>query len=114
MRTKPWQAGMLESLPVRVAGSWLRSPAAACPGLAFAGQRAEGIVRVRQQFLLKVKNGYKFVKGDVYFTPSRIIILPLMTTVAGFLAGFLGVGAGMIIGACDCAYAMHAFLYKGP
>ena len=56
------------------------------------------MVWVRREFLRKVKHSYTFVRGDVYFTSAKIIILPICTTVAGFIAGFLGVGAGMILG----------------
>lgn len=62
---------------------------------------------VRRQFIRKVQLNYPFVKGDVYYTNSRILMLPLATTLAGFLAGFLGVGAGMIIGAVLCDESRH-------
>lgn len=36
--------------------------------------------------------------GDVRFTKVRSRVLPLTIMVAGFVAGYLGIGAGMVVG----------------
>ena len=46
----------------------------------------------------KVAAGYEFVEGDIQFLLRNSLCFVTLTTSAGFLAGFLGIGAGMLLG----------------
>eukprot|EP00048_Salpingoeca_helianthica_P009770 m.140050 g.140050 ORF g.140050 m.140050 type:complete len:607 (+) comp14943_c0_seq3:3053-4873(+) len=53
---------------------------------------------LRREYNLKVQVGYRFLPGDIHYTPRRTLLLPLTIVLAGFVAGYLGIGAGMIVG----------------
>eukprot|EP00730_Choanoeca_flexa_P012391 TRINITY_DN4159_c0_g1_i1.p1 TRINITY_DN4159_c0_g1~~TRINITY_DN4159_c0_g1_i1.p1 ORF type:complete len:496 (+),score=114.36 TRINITY_DN4159_c0_g1_i1:220-1707(+) len=57
-----------------------------------------GYVIVKRDFEAKKASNYKFVEGDIDFSGNNIIKYPMFAIVAGFLAGFLGIGGGMVLG----------------
>jgi uncharacterized membrane protein YfcA len=45
----------------------------------------------------KVMAGYNFLPNDVIYTPRVVVIYPILGVLAGCAAGFLGIGAGMVV-----------------
>ncbi|KAL9658746.1 hypothetical protein ABK040_005901 [Willaertia magna] len=58
------------------------------------------IVALYLRFLHFKKNqvNYKFLEGDVQWTTKNSLIIPSTFFLAGFIAGFLGIGGGMVAG----------------
>jgi len=56
------------------------------------------IVIIRHEYNLKVQAGYQFIPGDIEFTTKSITKLCLVSIIAGFGSGLLGMSAGLIIG----------------
>merc|ERR1719326_2133049 len=46
--------------------------------------------------------------SDLHWTPEALWMYPLMTTVAGFLGGFLGIGGGIVLGPLLLELGMNA------
>merc|ERR1711900_8213 len=41
---------------------------------------------------------YPFVVGDIHYTRATVTKYPIIAITVGFLAGFLGIGGGMVLG----------------
>jgi hypothetical protein len=55
---------------------------------------ARRLIREHQE---KVIAGYSFHPNDVIYTTRVVIIYPILGVLAGCAAGFLGIGAGMVV-----------------
>ena len=44
---------------------------------------------------LKVLSDHPFVPGDIHWTKRRVLVFPILCTLAGVAAGLLGIGGGM-------------------
>ena len=52
---------------------------------------------VFKQHNYRVKNNFKFVKGDIYWNINKIIKFSLFGTFTGIISTFLGIGGGILI-----------------
>ncbi len=68
---------------------------------------ASAAVWIRKGYLRKVALGYNFVEGDVHYTSYTVKVYPALAITVGFLAGFLGIGGGMVLGPLLLALQMH-------
>lgn len=59
------------------------------------------------QYRLKESCGYKYVEGDIKWTPKATITYPTICTFAGFFAGMFGVGGGIVKGPLMLAMGVH-------
>mmetsp|Transcript_17380 Transcript_17380/g.25968 ORF Transcript_17380/g.25968 Transcript_17380/m.25968 type:complete len:520 (+) Transcript_17380:250-1809(+) len=59
------------------------------------------------QYRLKESCGYKYVEGDIKWTPKATITYPIICTFAGFFAGMFGVGGGIVKGPLMLAMGVH-------
>ena len=55
----------------------------------------------------KARTNYKYVKGDIRWSPSNTLKYPAICTVAGFVAGMFGVGGGIVKGPLMLAMNVH-------
>jgi uncharacterized membrane protein YfcA len=53
--------------------------------------------RLTNEHKERVAAGYEFHPNDVIYTPRVIVIYPILGALAGCAAGFLGIGAGMVV-----------------
>jgi len=53
---------------------------------------------LRRKHQRKVASGFTYLKEDVQWTFKRTVVLPFLFIVAGVAAGFLGIGAGLVVG----------------
>ena len=53
--------------------------------------------RLMREHREKVAAGYDFHANDVIYTPRVAVIYPVLGMLAGCAAGFLGIGAGMVV-----------------
>ncbi len=56
------------------------------------------VLRIALRYQHKIALGYVFLPGDIRFDPRQVVVIPMMMMGAGFISGFLGIGAGMIVG----------------
>jgi uncharacterized membrane protein YfcA len=54
------------------------------------------IILVKKEHRLKVEHGYKFVDGDLHWTPKLLIQFMIGAIGAGLMAGTIGAGGGVI------------------
>ena len=54
------------------------------------------LVKKHEERQALVDSGYRFVTGDINFTPWNVTLYPIIAGISGFFAGLLGVGGGMI------------------
>uniref|UniRef100_M4B3V4 Uncharacterized protein n=1 Tax=Hyaloperonospora arabidopsidis (strain Emoy2) TaxID=559515 RepID=M4B3V4_HYAAE len=47
---------------------------------------------------LKVLSGHPFIPGDIHWIKRRVLVFPMLCTLAGVAAGLLGIGGGMVKG----------------
>eukprot|EP00049_Salpingoeca_infusionum_P016877 m.350948 g.350948 ORF g.350948 m.350948 type:complete len:497 (-) comp16161_c0_seq1:497-1987(-) len=59
---------------------------------------AFGIWYVKRLHERKLACGYEFVEGDIDYSGSKIYKYPVFAIAAGVMAGFLGIGGGMLLG----------------
>jgi uncharacterized membrane protein YfcA len=59
-------------------------------------------------YALRRRLGYPFVPGDLHFTRGSVLRYALLMLGAGLLAGFLGIGGGMVIGPLLLALGLRA------
>eukprot|EP00611_Tribonema_gayanum_P011064 TRINITY_DN21199_c0_g1_i1.p1 TRINITY_DN21199_c0_g1~~TRINITY_DN21199_c0_g1_i1.p1 ORF type:complete len:524 (+),score=113.26 TRINITY_DN21199_c0_g1_i1:90-1661(+) len=59
------------------------------------------------QWRLKTKCGYRYVEGDVQWSPSATIKYPSLCFFAGFCAGLFGVGGGIVKGPLMLEMGVH-------
>lgn len=89
--------------PACSAGYWLQvvGMIAISVAFTFAGSKSlDGQVS-------DVSDATKVEDGVIVWTPKTLWLYPLLTTVAGFLGGFLGIGGGMILGPLLLELGMH-------
>lgn len=55
-------------------------------------------VYLRWDYQRRVACNYPFVKGDIAWDLKNSIMMPVLSTIAGVAAGFLGIGGGMVKG----------------
>merc|ERR1719198_841101 len=72
-----------------------------CAALTYAGQL---VLQARQ----KAAEAAGEKPSDLHWTPESMWMYPLMTTVAGFLGGFLGIGGGIVLGPLLLELGMNA------
>jgi len=53
-------------------------------------------VWLNKNYAAKKKMNFPFVKGDIKWAYKKVIILALLATTGGIVAGFVGIGGGMI------------------
>jgi len=53
---------------------------------------------LRGKHAAKQEAGFKYLKEDVQWTKKRTMVLPFVFILAGVAAGFLGIGAGLVVG----------------
>ncbi|KAJ1434000.1 sulfite exporter TauE/SafE-domain-containing protein [Ochromonadaceae sp. CCMP2298] len=51
-----------------------------------------------EKWRLKMRLGYRYMKGDVEWNPTNTIVYPCICFFAGFFAGLFGVGGGIVKG----------------
>ena len=63
---------------------------------------AAGAAQVRgylvRDFNAKQASGYVWTEGDVEWSPRNTILFPLLSSLAGLIAGMFGVGGGIVKG----------------
>ena len=50
---------------------------------------------------------YRYVEGDIKWTPRATIVYPIICALAGFFAGMFGVGGGIVKGPLMLAMGVH-------
>lgn len=60
-----------------------------------------------QRFNDKQRVGYKYVDGDIQWSPRATLIYPLLCCFAGFFAGMFGIGGGIVKGPLMLAMGVH-------
>lgn len=64
--------------------------------LFYVGMTILNTVLVKKEYSIKVKHGYKFVEGDLKWESKLLIQFVLCALGAGFIAGTVGLGGGVI------------------
>ena len=64
--------------------------------LFMVGATVINIILVKKEYKQKTKNGYEFIEGDLQWTPKLLTQFMLAAVIAGFIAGCVGLGGGVI------------------
>eukprot|EP00056_Hartaetosiga_gracilis_P008697 m.125074 g.125074 ORF g.125074 m.125074 type:complete len:551 (+) comp12974_c0_seq1:2383-4035(+) len=72
-----------------------------------------GFVYVKKNHTLKIAASYQFVDGDVNYIERGILKYLFAAFIAGLLAGFLGIGGGMVLAPLLLQIGMHPLVSSG-
>jgi uncharacterized membrane protein YfcA len=64
--------------------------------LFYIGMTTVNIILIKKEYRIKVKHGYTFAEGDLQWTPKLLVQFIISAFAAGFVAGGVGLGGGVI------------------
>jgi len=66
-----------------------------------------GVKIIKDEYTYRLSIGYQYTRYDIVWTWRSFYIYPIFALISGILAGFVGIGGGLIIGPLLLELGMH-------